>query len=365
MKLAAIFLPMLVCFVPFSAKAQGANDEKARILFDEGALHFENRDFEKAVVAFRKSYLLKPSWKLLFNIAQSEAAAKRYGLAISAFEKYLAEGGDEIDKQREKDVVEEINLLRARVGSVEIRAPEGALVIVDDIERGIAPLDVKLRVAASVDHHLVVRGEDSTFTYTFSVNGGDSIILNATGAEIVPEDAESGDVDNNDENGDGDDAVTTNAPEKKASPPSRIILQTKQAPLYPLKNDDADKKKIAIEMAKTRKLEMAGWIISGVGAASLLTGTILGAKALSINNDLQKKCKQDDFCRTNNSDRIDKQMNLANSSTFLFATGAVLLSGGVTMLLFSKWHRENLPQILSVSPVAQPGYGGAFVQARF
>ena len=52
--------------------------------------------FLEAVRAFRSANEINPSWKIEFNIGQCEAALKRYGLAMEAFEKYLALGGDEV-----------------------------------------------------------------------------------------------------------------------------------------------------------------------------------------------------------------------------------------------------------------------------
>ena len=68
------------------ARAQGEGEAEAKALYKEGALHFEAGRFEEASKAFRAAYEAKPSWKLQYNIGQSEAAARRYGQALDAFD---------------------------------------------------------------------------------------------------------------------------------------------------------------------------------------------------------------------------------------------------------------------------------------
>ena len=59
-----------------------------------------------------------------------------YGLALEAFERYLAKGGDEIQGERQKEVLEEVDRLRRMVGSMEVTAPRSCIVLIDDVERG-------------------------------------------------------------------------------------------------------------------------------------------------------------------------------------------------------------------------------------
>ena len=54
---------------------------------------YGDKKFKEAADAFRLANHLRRSWKLLYNIGQCEAAAKRYGMALDAFERYVAEGG--------------------------------------------------------------------------------------------------------------------------------------------------------------------------------------------------------------------------------------------------------------------------------
>jgi tetratricopeptide (TPR) repeat protein len=91
-----------------TARAQKDADP-AKAAFAGGSRLFDKGDFPAAAEAFREANRLNPSWKLYYNIGRAEAAAERYGLALEAFEQYLAEGGDvggmalSLDKQLKKD----------------------------------------------------------------------------------------------------------------------------------------------------------------------------------------------------------------------------------------------------------------------
>ena len=97
-------LLLIVCTVtyiglPASADKTAApkkekKEDAAIQAFERGKYHFERSEFDDAAQAFRLADSLRPNWKIRYNLAQSEAAAKRYGLALEAFEAYLAGGGE-------------------------------------------------------------------------------------------------------------------------------------------------------------------------------------------------------------------------------------------------------------------------------
>ena len=72
------------------ALADEGVDEQAVSAFNQGKEFFRSNKYLEASAAFRKAYGLKKTWKLQYNIGQSEAAAKRYGLALEALEHYLS-----------------------------------------------------------------------------------------------------------------------------------------------------------------------------------------------------------------------------------------------------------------------------------
>ena len=67
---------------------------------------------------------------------------------MKTFEKYVASGGDEIPADREREVLDEITRLRKLVGSLDIVAPAGSVVLIDGIKRGILPVPGLIKVTA-------------------------------------------------------------------------------------------------------------------------------------------------------------------------------------------------------------------------
>jgi hypothetical protein len=112
--------------------------EVAKERFKEGVKHYDQREYDKARLAFLQAYLLKPHPTVLLNLAQCELRSGRPAEAAEHFAKYIRENpnaealsharaGFEDSRQR----VAELN--------VEVTAP-GAVVIVDGTEVGRSPL---------------------------------------------------------------------------------------------------------------------------------------------------------------------------------------------------------------------------------
>ncbi len=156
----------------------GADTDHAKAAFAEGGTLFDGGQFAEAALAFRSAYAFAPHWKLLYNIGQCEAAARRYGLALDVFEQYLAEGGDEVDAERRDEVLAEIDRLRRMVGGFDIEAPAGSVVLVDGEERGRTPLPGRLRLAAGVEHLVVIMsGGEVLLERKVRIGGGEVMSL--------------------------------------------------------------------------------------------------------------------------------------------------------------------------------------------
>ena len=166
-----------------------SDELSAKDHFDEGTALYSAGQYEDAAVHFRLAHELKPSWKLWFNIGQSEAACRRFGLALEAFEKYLALGGDNVTAERFQDVVTEMRRLRELVGKLDIASgPDGAQVVVDGIARASLPLEVDLRVTAGIPHDLKIVGDDNIIhqqTVTVGSTSSVSITLDDTSGKAL------------------------------------------------------------------------------------------------------------------------------------------------------------------------------------
>jgi hypothetical protein len=164
-------LAVLALAASGTAAAMPADD--ARAAFQQGVKLFEQKQFSAAADAFEQAYSLKPSYKLLFNIGQARAAARQYDLALVSFERYLVDGGDEIDDDRRTEVLGELAKIRPLVGYIEVEAPAGLEVRVDGAERGETPLPGKLLVTVGIPHRVdLLENGSLLLTQEIRVSGG-------------------------------------------------------------------------------------------------------------------------------------------------------------------------------------------------
>jgi hypothetical protein len=93
------------------------------------------------MVQFKRAYEIAPNYQVLFNIGQTARELKSYSEALRALEKYLAEGGAEIDAERRKNVEGWVTDLKEKVALVTIKTNvDGVEIAVDDVVVGKTPL---------------------------------------------------------------------------------------------------------------------------------------------------------------------------------------------------------------------------------
>ncbi len=155
MRHASVFAAVIGCMCFMQAEFGLGQEVSAQYAFlaeqagKRGIEAFEKERYVEAAEAFEEAYKLNKTWKLLYNIGQSNAAAKRHGQALKAFEQYLSEAGDDAPKDRADTANSEIARLKNLVGFLDVTAPDGAKIFIDNIERGVAPLPGALAVNAS------------------------------------------------------------------------------------------------------------------------------------------------------------------------------------------------------------------------
>lgn len=119
-----------------------ANTETARASFQRGVELFHEGNFEAALAEFRKANEIAPSYRILYNIAQTYFEVHDYVSALKYYKQYLADGGAEVPPARKSSVEEIIQKLNMRIAFVEISVNvEGARISVDDVPIGISPLE--------------------------------------------------------------------------------------------------------------------------------------------------------------------------------------------------------------------------------
>lgn len=301
----------------------GDPDEEAKKAYKSGTELFENESYREAADSFRTAYSLKPNWKIFYNIGQCEILAKRHGLALDAFESYIAQGGDDIPPNRRDEVLEEIDRLRKIVGLVELEAPDGAVVLVDDFERGKAPLPGPMKMAAGMDHRLIVRlGDEILMTRIVRVTGEQTINIT-----LEEDDSDGGDV-------------------------------TEETPGAPIPPEP--------EPASS-KLKTVGWIALGAGAAMAIGGGITGGVAMSVDGDLEKSCP-DEQCAEDQWEDVDRMNSLATATNVLLIAGGAVAAAGITILIIDAakdGEQDPGDGETAVVPTVAPGFAGVTWTGRF
>jgi tetratricopeptide (TPR) repeat protein len=161
-----------------AANAQQKAEEEARAQFDAGVALFEKGQFAQASVAFARAYELRPSYRILYLVGKCENEQGHFALSLDAYTRYLAEAGDQIDKERQDEVRAEIKRLGALVGTVVIETTTaGATVYVDDVRQGETPLDKPVFV--DLGRHVVVvkKGADELHREVVKVAGGQRVVV--------------------------------------------------------------------------------------------------------------------------------------------------------------------------------------------
>ena len=97
-----LFALLPLTLVPGQARAQGsdATVEAARQRFNEGVHFFDNKEYERARLAFVQAYALKPHPAILLNLAQSEIRSGHEASAATHFAQYLRQHAEATEEQR-------------------------------------------------------------------------------------------------------------------------------------------------------------------------------------------------------------------------------------------------------------------------
>lgn len=314
-----------------AAAGEGRSDtpatDPALAAFERGNILYKEHKFVEASNAFREAYRLRPSWRLLYNLGQSEAAAKRLGPALEAFEAYLAEGGDEVDTSRAEAVRKEILRLRDLVGFVDVKAPAGADIVVDDVIRGQSPLPGVMPVTAGVVHSVSASKDGvSSEVRKVKVTGGQTRVVDlheVSQAAVV------------DETKSADDPLSPAADNHPAAHPS---------PVSPVDGGP---------------LRALGWTLTGAGAALLLGSVGTGTVALVLDGDIGNNCPEG-VCDASWSDELQTRDRLAVSTNVLLGVGSAALVAGVVVLLVTRMGK-NERRGLSMRTEFAPQSAGAQV----
>jgi tetratricopeptide (TPR) repeat protein len=271
---------------------------RARASYNEGQRFFNAGQYQDAKASFQSAYDVVPNPIVLLSIAESEAHLGQLDDAVANFERYLQERPDAADRANVEARINEIKKTPATLAVLS--NPSGADIEVDG-QRTQKTTPAEIEVAPG-EHTIEVllsdqRKESRTIVASF---------------------------------GKRDEVQIEFAP---------------QEPIVPMV-----KEPIASESAENQKSESSGdvssyvpWIVMGVGAAMLVTGTALGIAALS---------EESAYNRKPTAGKADSGEQLALFADVSFGIGLAAVATGV-VLLFTLDHDGDQEK-----PVASLKKGG-------
>lgn len=110
--------------------------------FKLGVRLYAESKYDEALIEFERAYALSPHPSVLYNIAASHRELSHYAESIQFFEQFLAEGKGKVKDDLLARAREELEEVRSRVGSVDLKIqPDGVEVSIDGRELGTTPLD--------------------------------------------------------------------------------------------------------------------------------------------------------------------------------------------------------------------------------
>ncbi len=305
------------------AKAQSPSTEdvdstKAAVRFQQGVELYREGSYEGALAEFRKAYQLSPSYRVLYNIAQTQNALHDFVGASKSLAQYIAEGGFNIPAERRAQVEELSAMLKERIAHLEISTNvSGADIRVDDVSVGTSPLPRPVPV--NVGTHKVS---------AFKAGSPETVrILTVAGREIVRVECH---------------VIVTPAQAKltPVSPPVPLLVKA-PAPTPP------SRAKLVISISTT---------------AALAVGTgVMGYLAL----DAQKNLKNQVGIYPNTAANIDAARSKSQNYGYVTdALGAATLISGGLALYFALTHSSS-PPAKTTEAVVLPTISGVGLRGNF
>lgn len=179
---AALLLASLILPMPALAQAPASPETRAspealkegREHFTRGLVLYREGNFGGAQAEFQRAYDTAPSFRILFNLGQATFELGDYAGAMTAFERYLGEGGDKVPAARRAEVVKSLHDLEGRIGRVDLSTNvPGAEVSVDGVSVGTTPLSGPVSVSVGRRSITASLAGRVPVTKTIDVAGGD------------------------------------------------------------------------------------------------------------------------------------------------------------------------------------------------
>lgn len=317
--LGALLLLLVTLGAHAHAQDEPGDAESARLeaseRYDRGVEFYRERNFHAALAEFRKAHELTGNYRVLYNIGQVCFQVADYPCALTSFETYLKEGGDDVRGARVQEVSELITSLQDRVATIRILTNvTGAEVSIDHQVVGTSPMSGPVTVSAGRHEVSVLAPGYVPATQLVDVAGRErrDVALRLVALAAVP--------------------PVVEAPPPQPPPPAP------QPPPAP---------------APRHRWTSWSWVGVGSAAALATAGSITGVLALQKSDELRDR----DFVGAPGDEERSLQSsarNLAIATDVLFVASALTLTTTV-VLTYSSEPRDEVAVQLGPSGAAITG----------
>jgi len=190
MRLRALILSLGSCLwlalgsIPAAAFAQTGDGsdsdvDSARNHFKAGVDYYRDGDLNAALIEFKRAYGSAPNYRILYNLGQVSRELRDYTESERYFQRYLDEGGAEIEPARKIEIENELAKLKARIGAVVLSANvPNAEFFVDDVSVGKGQLSAPVRVSAGTRRISAAAPGRARVTKVVEAAGGETLHVN-------------------------------------------------------------------------------------------------------------------------------------------------------------------------------------------
>lgn len=326
--LVAALLAPLLGLAPH-ARADAGRDarehyERALSLYEEGA-------YDAAMAELKRAAELRPSYKLIYNMALVQVAQHDFAAATGYFKEYLAQGGNKLPKARVDAVNAELARLEHLIGRLRVEADvTGATVQVDGMPVGTTPLAEPLLVNSGTRRITLSHPDYAQQEQRITIAGRSDASLRF---QLAPKSKPP--------------AVAVAAPVEVAP---AVAAQSSAAP-HPLVSTSAPQRTDHAQLRRKRRLLIIPWVATGalaLGAGAAMTLAYLKDNKLG---DAREKRDADANDLQALSNTVQRSAIAAD-----VLTGATVVAAAVSLGLTIKWRnstRDDRASARSVRLVAQ------------
>lgn len=123
--------------------------EEGRQHFKSGVDYYRDGDLDGALLEFKRAYSIAPNYRVLYNLGRVSSELRQYVEAQKYLQRYLSEGGSEIDAPRRQEAEALLTKIAGRIATLSLSSNvDGAELFVDGVSVGRSPLMAPVPVGA-------------------------------------------------------------------------------------------------------------------------------------------------------------------------------------------------------------------------